>query len=71
MNTPAPKPLAQRVRESESRSIEAGAVRIPGGLLPAEAAAALTELVEAGYAISKATVIARALIEANKKQRKK
>lgn len=64
------KTNAQRVRESEARSIDAGAMRMPGGLLPAEAAAALTELVEAGYAQSKTGAIAKALIAARKKSKK-
>lgn len=65
------KTLAQRVRDSEARSIDAGAVRMPGGLLPAEAAVALSELVESGYAASKTAVIAKALIEASGRSRKK
>ena len=67
MNTHTkPKTLAERVRASEARSIEAGAVRMPGGLLPADAAQALDALLKAGYAQSKTAVIARALIEASK-----
>lgn len=61
-----PQTLAERVRASEARSIEAGAVRMPGGLLPADAAQALAKLLETGYAQSKTAVIARALIEASK-----
>lgn len=61
------KSNAQSVRESEARSIEAGAVRMPGGLLPPEAAAALAELLDAGYAPSKNGVISRALISARKR----
>ena len=71
MNSPKViKPLAQRVRESESRSLEAGAVRMPGGLLQAEPAQALSELLEAGYAESKTAVISKALIAARKKLKK-
>ena len=61
--TPTP---AQRVRASEQRSIDAGAVRMPGGLLPPEAAQALDALVGAGWAPSRTAAIARALIEAHK-----
>lgn len=61
------KTLAQRVRASEARSIGAGAVRMPGGLLPAEAATALSDLVDAGYAASKTAVIAKALIETRRR----
>lgn len=59
-----PVPLNRRVRASEARSIHAGAVRMPGGLLPADAAAALDKLLTAGYARSKTQVIARALLRA-------
>ena len=59
-----PIPLNRRVRASESRSIAAGAVRMPGGLLPADAAEALDQLVNSGYALSKTAAIARALIDA-------
>ena len=60
------RPLTQRDynRASESRAIERGARRIPGGLLPPEAAAALDRLQATGYGASAAQCIARALIEA-------
>ena len=69
MNAPlkTPKTLAIRVRESEARSLEAGAVRMPGGLLQADAAHALSVLLESGYAGSKTAVISKALIAAHKK----
>lgn len=70
MNESKVKTNAQRVRESEARSIRAGAMRMPGGLLPAEAATALTELVEAGYAESKTGIISKALIAARKRVKK-
>lgn len=63
MNT-QPVPLVQRVRASEARAIAAGAARIPRGMLPADAAAALDKLLAQGYASSKAAVIARALVAA-------
>lgn len=62
----APLTSAQRVRASEARSIETGAVRMPGGLLPADAAQALADLVASGYAPSKTAAIARALLDAQK-----
>ena len=65
-----PKTPSQLVRESEARSIAAGAVRMPGGLLPAEAASALNELLADGYAGSKIAVISKAIIEAREKQKK-
>lgn len=64
------KTLAQRVRACEARSIERGAVRMPGGLLPPEAAHALEALVASGYAPSKNKTIARALIQALDKHQK-
>ena len=64
------KPLAQRVRESEARSLQAGAVRMPGGLLQADAAQALAELLDAGYAEGKTAVISKALIAAHKRLKK-
>lgn len=67
MNKTTNKPLSLRVRESEARSIDAGAVRVPGGLLPPNAAVALTELLESGYANSKVGVISKALIEVRKR----
>lgn len=62
-----PIPLAERVRASEARSIARGAQRLPGGLLPAEAAQALDSLVANGYASSRTGAIARALLEANRR----
>ena len=64
MTDPKPLTLAQRVRASEQRSIDAGAIRMPGGWLPAEAAQALDALVAANWAPSRTAAIARALIEA-------
>lgn len=69
MTNKEPKTLAQRVRESEAKSIESGAVRMPGGLLSAEAAVALSELVDSGYASSKGAVIAKALLSAHKRHK--
>ncbi|WP_157667572.1 hypothetical protein [Comamonas serinivorans] len=66
MSTP-PKTQAERSRASEARSIKAGAVRMPGGLLSTEAARALADLVASGYAASKTAVIERALLEAKGK----
>lgn len=70
MTESKPKSPAQRVRESETRSIDAGAVRMPGGLLPADVAIALNELVESGYAASKTAAIAKALLSARKRLKK-
>lgn len=67
----APMPLADRVRKSEAKSIEAGAARMPGGLLPADAASALDQLLANGYSGSKVGVIAKALLDAQKKLKKK
>lgn len=53
-----------RVRKSENKRLAQGGRRIPGGILPAEAAEALEKLKAAGYAKSGAGCIARAIIEA-------
>lgn len=58
------KPLAARVRDSEARKIAAGGRRLPGAILPPDAARALDDLQARGYAASIAGCIARALIEA-------
>lgn len=55
---------AERNRASEARKIAAGARRLPGVLLPPQAAADLSALRERGYAPSIAGCIARALSEA-------
>lgn len=60
------KTQSQRNRSYEQRLAESGAVRMPGGMLQADAAAALATLLESGYADSKTAVIARALIDARK-----
>lgn len=60
---------SKRVAASRARAITAGAQRLPSGLLPPDAAVAMDELVEAGYARGKAACIARALIEARGRQK--
>ena len=55
---------AQHSRASERRAIAAGAIRTPGGILPAAAAQALDALMQQSYAHSKTEAIARALVEA-------
>lgn len=64
--TTEPKSQSERNRSYEARNIESGAVRLPGGMLPADAAAALSALLSSGYGNSKVSVIARALIDAQK-----
>ena len=59
---------AKYTRAFEAREIERGAQRIPGGLLPADAAEALAVLLKEGYAPNKAGAIARALREAAQRQ---
>ena len=61
-------PTSKYTRAFEARQIERGAQRIPGGMLPADAAHALGQLLEAGYAQSKVGAIARALCEAAQRQ---
>ena len=65
-----PKPLVQRVRDSEAKSLESGAERLPGGLLKPDVALALKELLDAGYAKGKTAVISRAILEARKRLKK-
>ncbi|MDN5939653.1 MAG: hypothetical protein L0H83_13465 [Salinisphaera sp.] len=60
---------ADRQRSYERRQIESGARRMPSGLLPVDAARALDALIRAGYADSLTGCIARALIEARKRNR--
>lgn len=68
---PQPVPLADRVRASEARKVEAGGRRMPGGVLPPDAATALERLQAAGYADSATGCIARALVEADRRQRRR
>lgn len=63
-----PKPLSQRVRDSRSRAMEAGARPIPRGMLTPQGAADLDTLARAGYADSLRAVIERALREAAERQ---
>ena len=56
---------AQHSRASERRALAAGAIRTPGGILPAAAAQALDALMQQSYAHSKTEAIARALVEAS------
>lgn len=55
---------ASRVRASEQRKIDAGGRRMPGGVMPADAADALDKLKAAGYAPTASACIYRALVEA-------
>lgn len=64
-----PQTTAQRVAASRQRAIDAGAQRLPTGLLPPEAAQALDALVAAQWAPSRTAAIARALIEARRNHR--
>ena len=60
-------PLDARVRASEARKIESGGRRLPGGVLPPEAAQALDALVTCGYARSATACIVRAVLEAQQR----
>ena len=51
-------------RANEAKRIASGGRRLPGGVLTADAAAALSMLQDGGYAASATACIARALIEA-------
>jgi hypothetical protein len=59
-----PATQAERNRASEARKVDAGGRRIPGGVLPPDAAAALDSLQATGYAPSATGCIARALLDA-------
>jgi len=54
-------------RANERKRIAAGGRRMPGGVLPADAAGALTTLHDAGYAPTLTACIARALADALKR----
>lgn len=56
------KSLAARVRDSEARKVKEGGRRLPGGVLPRDAAAALDVLQSYGYASSATGCIAAALV---------
>lgn len=60
--------LAARVRRAERNAIENGARRTPNGMLSKEAADALERLVAANYAPSETKVVARALLDADRRQ---
>lgn len=59
-----PASPAERVRASEDRKIAAGGRRMPGGVMPADAAAALDVLQANGYGNSASACIYRAIVEA-------
>ncbi|HEY4530124.1 MAG TPA: hypothetical protein VIG97_07325 [Luteimonas sp.] len=59
-----PKSASEQVRASEARAVERGGRRLPGAIIPPEAADALTRLLANGYAESATGCIARALVEA-------
>jgi hypothetical protein len=70
MDTTQPKTLASRVRDSEARKLQAGGRRMPGGVMPKDAAEALDILQREQYGDSASACIFRALIEAAEKFRK-
>lgn len=59
--------LSQRVRRAESSLKERGGRRMPNGFLQPDAAQALADLVQAGYAPSPVAVISAALLDARRK----
>lgn len=54
-------------RANERKRIAAGGRRMPGGVLPADAADALAALHDSGYAPTLTACIARALVDAIKR----
>lgn len=65
--TTDPKPQKQRTYESRIR--QRGGMRLPGGSLQPDATRALEMLLVAGYAPSATACIARALLDAAKRQK--
>ncbi len=59
-----PATPAERVRASEARKVAAGGRRIPGGVMPADAAEALAKLEREAYGDSASKCIFRAIVEA-------
>lgn len=60
----APTPKADSVRASEARKLKAGGRRMPGGVMPEDAARALEKLQKEQYAPSASACIFRALVDA-------
>jgi hypothetical protein len=56
---------------TESRKIEAGGKRLPGGVMSAEAADALDSLIADGYAPSKLQTIEKSVMDARKRYKPK
>jgi hypothetical protein len=63
-STPKPPSASERVRASEARKLDAGGKRMPGGVMPAEAVAALEKLQAEQYAPTASACIFRAVIDA-------
>lgn len=59
--------LSERVRASRERLKQAGGRAIPRGMLQPDAAAALADLLAAGYAGTETGVISTALLDAQRK----
>lgn len=51
-------------RANEAKRLKAGGRRLPGGILPADAAEALAKLQKSGYADTATACISRALVAA-------
>ena len=66
-NATPPLTAYQRVVRSNEKTISNGGRRMPDGMLQPEAARALDELVAAGYAASRVSVISTALLDARRK----
>jgi hypothetical protein len=64
MTSEDPASPASRVRASEARKVAEGGRRMPGGVMPADAARALEVLQANGYGDSASSCIYRALIDA-------
>ncbi len=64
-----PRGQAVWSRAYERRLIASGSRRMPGGILPPEAAVALDALMYRGYETSNVRCVTRALIEATKRNK--
>lgn len=67
----APLTPAQRVRSAEAALVERGGRRMPNGHLQPDAAHALQSLVDSGYAPSPVAAISAALLDAERKHKRK
>lgn len=66
---PEPVPLAARVKKTRALLVKRGGVKIPTGFFQPDAAAALDYLHKRGFGTTRVGCIARALLEAETRER--